>query len=156
MNVRGELAVSYRWTGWVPEIIRLKFKTSGNLPIIKEDFIEYKSNHWIKNRKMSMCNRLDLETLRSWPVLLKFFPNTGDDGCPLLLQLVIHSPLVCYIAHQWIPCLRHIPDRHLGLVSNSDTLMIPRRWWRWRVWAFNLHPFLGRLLFHSFIHSSVM
>ena len=49
---------------------RLKFKTSQNLPIVLEEPIEYTSNERKhQNRKMSTCNRLDLESLGSWPTL---------------------------------------------------------------------------------------
>ena len=47
----------------------LKFKISGNLPIILEESIEYTSNEWKQNRKMSTCDCLDLESLASWPTL---------------------------------------------------------------------------------------
>ena len=44
-TAQGEPAVSYRWTGWVWEITRLKLETSGELPIILEESIqEYISN----------------------------------------------------------------------------------------------------------------
>ena len=46
---------------------RLKFKTSEELPIILEESVEYASNEWKQNQKMSTCNRLDLESLGSWP-----------------------------------------------------------------------------------------
>ena len=49
---------------------RLKFKALGNLLTILKESIEYTSNEWKhKNRKMSTCNRLDLESLGSWPTL---------------------------------------------------------------------------------------
>ena len=38
---------------------RLKFATSGELPIILEEPIKYTSNEWKRNQKMSTCNRLD-------------------------------------------------------------------------------------------------
>ena len=34
-----------------------------------EESIEYISNEWKKNRKISTCNSLDLESLGSWPIL---------------------------------------------------------------------------------------
>ena len=41
-------------------INRLKLETSGELPIVLEEFILYTSNKWRhQNRKMSTCNRLD-------------------------------------------------------------------------------------------------
>ena len=49
---------------------RLKFKTSGELPIVLEEYVEeYTLNEWKQHRKMSTCNRLDLESLGSWPTL---------------------------------------------------------------------------------------
>ena len=42
---------------------RLKFKTAGKLPIILEESIEYTQNSVKGNRRMSTCNRLDLQTL---------------------------------------------------------------------------------------------
>ena len=49
---------------------RLKFETSRTLAIILEESIEYTLNEWKKqNRKMSTFNRLDLESLGSWPTL---------------------------------------------------------------------------------------
>ena len=52
---------------------QLKFETSGELPIILEDSIEYTSNEWKQNRKMSTCDRLGLESLGSWPIMPKNF-----------------------------------------------------------------------------------
>ena len=44
---------------------RLKLETSGELLIILEESREeYTSSEWKHNRKMSTCNRLDLESLR--------------------------------------------------------------------------------------------
>ena len=40
---------------------RLSFKTSGELPIVLEESVEYVSNEWKQNQKMSTCNRLDLD-----------------------------------------------------------------------------------------------
>ena len=34
-----------------------------------EESIEYTSNEWKQNRKMIRCNRLDLESLGSWPTI---------------------------------------------------------------------------------------
>ena len=57
---------------------RLKFKTSRELPVIWEESIEeYTSNEWKQNRKiMSTCNRLDLESLGSWPIVY-IWPKTS-------------------------------------------------------------------------------
>ena len=48
---------------------RLKFKTAGKLPIILEEFIEY------KRRMSSTCNRLELQALGSQPVMPKNLPD---------------------------------------------------------------------------------
>ena len=61
----------------------LKLENSGELPIILEESIEYTSNEWKRNRKLSTCNhRLDLESLGSWPTLYApktNFPGTEED-----------------------------------------------------------------------------
>ena len=50
---------------------RLKFKTSGKLPIILEEFIEeYTPNLINENQRMSTCNQLDLQSLGSQPTTL--------------------------------------------------------------------------------------
>ena len=71
-------------TPWAPNTHRnnrLKFKTSGELPIIWEESTEeYISNeHSSKIRRMSStCNQLDSESLGSWPTTMpKNFLGTG-------------------------------------------------------------------------------
>ena len=59
---------------------QLEFKGSKKLPINLEDSIEYTSNEWKQNRKMSTSNRLDLESLGSWPTMPKNFPGSGSQG----------------------------------------------------------------------------
>ena len=54
---------------------RLKFKTARKLPIILEEFIEIYPNLIKENRRMSTCNRLDLQTLGSQPVMPKNLPD---------------------------------------------------------------------------------
>ena len=55
---------------------RLKFKSSGCLLIVIEDFYGICLKLMKKNRKnMSTCDRLDLETLESPPVMLKILPR---------------------------------------------------------------------------------
>ena len=49
---------------------RLKFKTAGELLIILEEFIEYTPNLIKGNWRMSIYNRLDLQTLGSQPVIM--------------------------------------------------------------------------------------
>ena len=57
---------------------RLKLKTAGKVPIIFKESIEYASNFIKENRRMSTCNRLDLQTLESQPVMPKEnYPITG-------------------------------------------------------------------------------
>ena len=61
-----------KWTNELVELRNnwLKFiKSSGELPIIFEESLEYALNEWKRNRNMSTCNRLDLESLGSWPTL---------------------------------------------------------------------------------------
>ena len=68
--------VRYRWTNWVWEITSWSLETSEDLPIILEESIEeYISNEWKQNRKMSTCNRLDLESLGSWPTMPQKLPG---------------------------------------------------------------------------------
>ena len=69
-----EPAVSYRWTGWVWEItswcLRLQFRGIYRIYL-----------KWLKQiRKMSTCNRLDLQLLGSWLTMPKNFPGTGIDS----------------------------------------------------------------------------
>ena len=54
---------------------RLKFKNSGELPITLEEFIKYSPFFIKENRRMSTCNRLDLQTLGSQPVMPKNLPD---------------------------------------------------------------------------------
>ena len=56
---------------------RLRFKTSGELPITLEELMEYTSNQYRKTEgSMSTCNRLDLQTLGSQPMIVpKNFPD---------------------------------------------------------------------------------
>ena len=54
---------------------RLKFKTTWKLPIILEEFHRIYPNLLKENRRMSTCNRLDLQTLGSQPVMPKNLPD---------------------------------------------------------------------------------
>ena len=64
------------WTGYRLNRLSLrnnrwKFETSGILPIALEESIEDTSTERkYQNRKMSTCNRLDLESLGSWPTTM--------------------------------------------------------------------------------------
>ena len=53
----------------------LKFKTAGKLRINLEEIIEHTPNLIKKTRRMSTCNRLDLQTLGSQPVMPTNLPN---------------------------------------------------------------------------------
>ena len=55
---------------------RLKFKTAEKLPIILEEPMEYTPILIIKeNRRMPTCNRLELQTLGSQPIMPKNLPD---------------------------------------------------------------------------------
>ena len=57
---------------------QLKFKTSGGIMILLDESREYTSIGWKQHRKMSTCNRLDSESLGSWPTTMpKNFPGTA-------------------------------------------------------------------------------
>jgi hypothetical protein len=61
---------------------QLKIETLGELPIVLEESIGYVQ--WIqRNRKILTCNRLDLESLGSWPTIYmsRDFPGV-DWGAP--------------------------------------------------------------------------
>ena len=80
-NEWGISAASYRWTGWVYKITSCKFKTLGELPTVLEESI-------IKqNRKISTCNRLCLETLGSWSIMLKNVPAVWF-GCARKCRII--------------------------------------------------------------------
>ena len=64
----------------------LKFETSGKSPTILEESVECILDEFRKPQKMSTCNRLDLETLGSWPIMPKNHPWTLVLPCVLLLQ----------------------------------------------------------------------
>ena len=53
----------------------LKFKIAGKLLIVLEGFIEYTPKLLKENRRMWTCNRLDLQTLESQPVMPKNVPD---------------------------------------------------------------------------------
>jgi hypothetical protein len=54
---------------------RLKFKAAGKLPIILEEFIRIYPNLIKENWRMSTCNRLELPTLGSQPIMPKNLPD---------------------------------------------------------------------------------
>ena len=61
-------------------------KTAGKLPIIQEEFIEEDRrrrrypNLIKENRGLSTCNRLDLQTLGSQPVMPKNLPDHWSES----------------------------------------------------------------------------
>ena len=78
--------VTDKITGWF-ENKRWKLETSGEWPIILEEYVEeYTSNEWKQNRKMmSTCNRLDLESRGSWLTIY-----TSRKHCKKESQLFFH------------------------------------------------------------------
>ena len=61
----------------------LKFKTAGKWLIVLEEFYRIYPNLVQKHRRMSTYNRLDLQTLRSQPVIVpKNLPNQWSLGTP--------------------------------------------------------------------------
>ena len=75
----GRNAVSRRWTGWVWEIASWSWRLQKFTNHLRGIYgIHLK---WIKqNRKISTCNRVDLESLGSWPTLC---PKTSRANCRL-------------------------------------------------------------------------
>ena len=56
---------------------QLRLKTSGNLSIIVEEYVEYTSNGWKQSRKMSTCNRLwSKKTLNFWMMVFEEIPKS--------------------------------------------------------------------------------
>ena len=53
----------------------LKFKAAGKLPIVLRGIYRIYLNLVKENRRMSTCNRLDLQTLGSQPVMPKNLPD---------------------------------------------------------------------------------
>ena len=73
---------------------RSKLETSGALPIILEESLQYTSlNEWKQNRKMSTCNRLGSESLGSWPTLYAQKLTSR----PLFLNILRISTSLCSI-----------------------------------------------------------
>jgi hypothetical protein len=69
---RGEPAVSCRWTGWAWDITGW---SAGKLPVILRGIYRIYPHLTKENRRMSTCNRLDLQTLGSQPVMPKILPD---------------------------------------------------------------------------------
>ena len=62
----------------------LKFKAAGKLPNILDEFMEYTPNLIKGNRRMSTCNRSDLQTLGSQPVMPNILPDHWLLGLKLM------------------------------------------------------------------------
>ena len=91
---------------------RLKFKTSGNLQIISEESIEYTSNEWKQNHKMSTCNWLGLESLRfDWLLepniffVLYPYPNHTHQQWPMPIHALQIVPM--YSIFVTLPIISH-------------------------------------------------
>ena len=74
-NDQGEPAVSYKWTGWVwgkkhPVEVQDYRKINNHFRIIYRIYLNLR-----KENRMSTCNRLDLQTLESPPVMPKNLPE---------------------------------------------------------------------------------
>ena len=67
---QGEPAVSYKWAGWVWEITGWSSRLLENYDHVKGIYRIY-PNSIKENRRMSICNRLDLQTGGSQPVVPK-------------------------------------------------------------------------------------
>jgi hypothetical protein len=82
---------------------RLKFKTSGNLLIILEEFKAHTVPQQ-KNRKMSACDRLDLETFGSQPIMPKYLPGHCFQICNLRRWIMLLlSAVLSFAVVMWGP-----------------------------------------------------
>ena len=70
---QGEPAVNYRWTGWVWEITGWSSRLWKNYDQFRGIYNVY-LNLVKENRRMWICNQLDLQTLGSQPVIPKNLP----------------------------------------------------------------------------------
>ena len=75
-NDQGEPAVSYRWTGWVWGITGWHRRLQENTDHFRGIYKTY-PNLIKENRRMPTCNRLDLQTLGSQPIMPKISAITG-------------------------------------------------------------------------------
>ena len=73
-NDRGEPTVCYKWTGWVWEITGWSQNCRKITDHCRGFYRIYPNLVW-ENRRMWTCNRLDLQTLGSQPVMPKNLPN---------------------------------------------------------------------------------
>ena len=82
-----EPAISYRWTGWVWEIIGWSSRLQEIYRSFRGIYRIY-SNLIKENRRMLTCNRLDLQTLGPQPVMSKNLPdhraNHTTRGAPII------------------------------------------------------------------------
>ncbi len=90
-NVWGEPAVSCRWTGWVWEITGWSWRLQEIYDHLRGIYRIYLK--WMKrNRTMSTCNRLDSESLGSWPTLYAQKLNSRALMCTFLSRWRLRSP----------------------------------------------------------------
>ena len=85
---------------------RSKFETAGKLPFGLEESIEYTQFNR-GNRRMPTCNRLDLHTLGSQPVMPKKFPKHCNWCSPHVVASIEahpHTDLLANLTHTLIPC----------------------------------------------------
>ena len=66
----GEPAVSYRWTGWVWKITGWSSRLQENYLLHLEEYIEYTPIWWRKTGGCEHVTGLDLQTLKSQPVIM--------------------------------------------------------------------------------------
>ena len=114
-----ELIVSYRWTDWVFKNDQLKVEISGRLPICFRGICRMNLKSVKKNRKITTCNRLDLETLGFWLIMPKILPghwSTAEKSatCSPFCKFWVH--------HKYSTCSRlHSPTwSNAGYNSRSD------------------------------------
>ena len=90
----GDLTASYRWQWLSLRNFRLKFTTSGKVPIILEESRERTTNYNRRTGTSQHVNRMDLGTLRFWLIMPKNVPNTR---CRSLYSEVLPD----YLSHIW-------------------------------------------------------
>ena len=73
-NDRGEPAVSYKWTSWVWEIT-IEVQDCRKITDHFRGIYRIYPNLIKENRRMPTCNRLDLQTLGSPPIVPKNLPD---------------------------------------------------------------------------------
>ena len=121
-NDQGKPTISYRWTGWSS---RLQ-KNTRHFRTLCEIYLKSIK----KNRRISTCNRLDLQTLGSQPIMPKNSPITGSSQ----FSLFIGPP-----SPHFLPLSSHSPSQKLDhliewfwveLHYSTNFRNHPRQWWR--------------------------